>query len=239
MSERRRVAAFFDLDGTVIAPPSLEFRFAVFLARRHELRLSAAFRWLGAFLKKGVKAVHENKNYLSGVREGSAREWAEENFYSMECYADALWRIAWHREQGHSVFFVSGTLAPQARAAANHIAREGEIGVAATELQSFAGRWTGCVAGVAICGAAKAHSIRELAARHDIDLARSYVYGNSLADRWMLACVGNATVVNPGTRLKWLALRRGWRIAHWPRLEPGLEIPPDSAEQEFAPLRRL
>jgi fatty acyl-CoA reductase len=252
MSKRGRVAAFFDLDGTLIVPPSLESRFAVFLARRGELRPAAALSWLRVFLEEGMnallmrggtsarlKALDENKIYLTGVREQKAAEWAEENVSRIECYADALARVAWHREQGHAIFLVSGTLAPLARAMAERLARSGQICVAATELQSFAGLWTGCVAGAAVCGVAKARAVRELAARHDLNLERSYAYGDSLADRWMLGSVGNAAVVNPGARLMWLARRRGWRISRWPRLEPGLEIPQDAAKQPLVPGERI
>ncbi len=242
MSERGRIAAFFDLDGTVIAPPSLEFRFAAYLARRGELRPAAVFSWLGAVLKgvlnmgmnsltaqggifTRLKVLDENKSYLEDVREQAAREWGEEKVALIECHEDALERIAWHREQGHAIFLVTGTLAPLARFVARRFAEEGEISVAATELQSVAGFWTGRLAGAAVCGAAKAHAVGEIAARHEIDLAHSYAYGDSFADRWMLAAVGNAIAVNPGARLMLLARRRGWRITRWPRRETGLEMP--------------
>jgi HAD superfamily hydrolase (TIGR01490 family) len=252
MSERNRVAAFFDLDGTAIVPPSLEFRFALYLARRGELRPGAALSWLRVFLKQGIlalltpdrtsarfKAIDENKIYLRGVREQAAWEWAEENIAAIECYPDALERIAWHREQGHAIFLVSGTLAPLARALAERIVRDEEIGVAATEMESFAGLWTGRAAGAAVCGMEKARGVRELAARHNVSLDESYAYGNSFGDRWMLTIVGNSTAVNPGARLMWLARRRGWRIARWPRLEHGLEIRPDAAKQPLAPQEKV
>ncbi len=169
MSGKGGVAAFFDLDGTVIAPPSLEIRFAAFLARGGELRTAAVFAWLGVFLREELKtplgrggksprfrAIDENKIYLRGVREETTREWAEENIDAIECYPEALRCIAWHREQGHAIFFVSGTLAPLARVVAASLALDREIGIAATELESVAGRWTGCTAGAAICGPGKA-----------------------------------------------------------------------------------
>ncbi|HUK29972.1 MAG TPA: HAD-IB family hydrolase [Candidatus Acidoferrum sp.] len=245
IGERGRVAAFFDLDGTVVVPPSLEFRFAVYLARHGELRAAAAFAWLGVFLKEGMKnflghggasarfkAVDENKLYLRGLRVVAAVEWMEKNAATIEFYPEALRRIAWHREHGHAIFLVSGTLAVLARSVGAQLGRAGEIGVAATELESLAGQWIGCVAGAAVSGPGKARAIREISARNNnLDLARSFAYGDSLADRWMLALVGNATVVNPGARLTWLARRRGWRIARWQRDEPDLEFARDTAGQ--------
>jgi HAD superfamily hydrolase (TIGR01490 family) len=247
VNEQGRVAAFFDLDGTVVAPPSLEFQFVAYLARRGELRAPAAFRWLGVFLKGGIRGlfgggwasvrlrtVDDNKLYLGGVPEQKARNWGEEKNATIECYPQALERITWHREHGHAIFLVSGTIAPLARVVAARLRREGEIGIAATELESYAGQWTGRTAGAAVCGPGKAHAIRELAARHNLDLARSYAYGDSIADRWMLGLVGNATVVNPGARLMWLARRRGWRIARWRQPEQGVEISRDTSGRPFA-----
>jgi HAD superfamily phosphoserine phosphatase-like hydrolase len=186
-----------------------------------------------------LKAVDENKNYLRGVRERSAQEWAEENIGSVECFADAIGRVAWHREQGHAIFFVSGTIAPLARAMAERVARGAEIGVAATELEGLAGLWTGCMSGAAVCGPAKARVIKELAMRHNFDLSQSYAYGDSFADRWMLAAVGNAAAVNPGARLMWLARKRGWRIARWPRVEHEFETSSDAVRRTLVPGEKL
>jgi HAD superfamily hydrolase (TIGR01490 family) len=252
MREQGRIAAFFDLDGTVVEPPSLECRFAAHLARRGELRPAAVFKWLSVFLNEGMKgllvggvtstrlkAIDENKNYLNGVREESAQEWAEESNGSIECFVDAIKSVAWHHEQGHAIFFVSGTIAPLARAMAERFARGAEIGVAATELESFAGLWTGCTVGAAVCGPAKARVVRELAIRHELDLSHSYAYGDSFADRRMLAAVGNATAVNPGARLMWLARKRGWRIARWPEAAHEFEMSSDAAKRTLAQGEKL
>jgi len=245
MSDRGGIGAFFDLDGTVIGPPSLEFRLAGHLARRGELRGAAVFSWLKIFFKEGLralvtgsrasgrfKALDENKFYLTGVREQAAAEWAVEAA-AIEIYPDAITRVAWHGEQGHTVFFVSGTLAPLARAVAKQLGQHMEIGVAATEMESVAGRWTGRIEGAAVCGPAKAQAVRKLAECNELDLTRSYAYGDSLSDQWMLATVGNGTVVNPGPRLMWLARRRGWRIVRWPHSPAVIERTPDAAKQRI------
>ena len=186
MSAQGRITAFFDLDGTLVAPPSLEYRFAMYLMQRGELQFASVLKWLKVFLKEGarslvvgagttsrLKAIDENKNYLAGVRESSAEEWAERNIASIECYTDAVERVAWHREQAHAIVFVSGTIAPLACAMAERIARGSEIGVVATELEGVGGRWTGQAVGAAICGTVKARAVRALEAGHDINLAGS------------------------------------------------------------------
>lgn len=225
----KNAAAFFDLDGTVVTQPSLEWRFVAHLARKGKLRASSAGRWLGKFLFEGVKqlsgevqipfrleAIDRNKLYLAGVPDCAARDWSEQSSETIEFFPDALRQIAWHRERGHAIFFISGTLAPLAWAAASQLAVTGQgIFVAATELESVAGHWTGRISGEAICGPAKARAIGRLAARHDLDLSRCYAYANSSMDRWMLAAVGHPVAVNPGIALAQLAHEYGWPIARW------------------------
>jgi HAD superfamily hydrolase (TIGR01490 family) len=67
-----RVAAFFDLDGTLLPLPSLERRFFRMLRWRGEIPLSSYFLWLAeamCLLPRGLGAiVHANKMYLSGLR---------------------------------------------------------------------------------------------------------------------------------------------------------------------------
>src|SRR5207237_3352033 len=66
-----RVAAFFDLDGTLMPRPSMERRFFRVLRYRREIPLKNYFSWLREALKllpRGVGAVKQaNKMYLEGV----------------------------------------------------------------------------------------------------------------------------------------------------------------------------
>jgi HAD superfamily phosphoserine phosphatase-like hydrolase len=66
------VAAFFDLDGTLVALPSLEQRFFRTLRYRREIRARNYFLWLKEAIQlmpRGVNAIlQENKMYLNGVK---------------------------------------------------------------------------------------------------------------------------------------------------------------------------
>ncbi len=79
MSSAEKIGAFFDLDGTLIAPPSLEWRFIGFLLARDTLGTVDVARWLGHFAKKILPdprgATLGNKRYLAGLRESLAEEW--------------------------------------------------------------------------------------------------------------------------------------------------------------------
>jgi HAD superfamily hydrolase (TIGR01490 family) len=252
LNKVNKIGAFFDLDGTVIVPPSLELRFAAHLARKGKLEPAAIARWLCILLKEGFKShssasdtparlssIDANKAYLAGVSASEVREWSDQYAGSLEFFPDAMRRISWHRERGHEVFFISGTLAPLAREVVRQIASSTEVSVAATELEEVDGLWTGQIAGEAVCGPAKAAALKLLAAMNEIDLSRSYAYGNSSGDRWMLAAVGNAVAVNPGITLTTLARRSGWRIVSWRQLESFAETLTERAGQPILSRRNL
>jgi HAD superfamily hydrolase (TIGR01490 family) len=197
-------------------------------------------------LKEGIKslssgtdtsarltAIDANKLYLAGVHTNEAREWSDQNASSLELFPGALRQIAWHRERGHEVFFISGTLAALAREVVKQVGGSADASAAATELVEFDSFWTGQVRGDAVCGPAKATALKRLAAMNGIDLSRSCAYGNSSGDRWMLAAVGNAVAVNPGITLTTLARKSGWKIVSWRRLEHFAESLTERADQSF------
>jgi phosphoserine phosphatase len=61
-------------------------------------------------------------------------------------------------------------------------------------------------------GPHKADAIRALAATHDIDLAASWAYSDSVTDEPMLRAVGHPVAVNPDKELARLARAEGWEI---------------------------
>ena len=73
-----RVAAFFDLDGTLMPLPSLEKRLFRMLRYRREIRLKNYFLWLmeaARFIPRGIHTIAQpNKVYLRGVRSLDERE---------------------------------------------------------------------------------------------------------------------------------------------------------------------
>jgi len=220
------IGAFFDLDGTLLGPPSLERRFLRYLRWRGEFGAADGARWLARFLQRAAlnwsAATVGNKAHLAGIRvatvDGFARLLARR---PPALFPAPLERLAWHSAQGHKIFLVSGTLAPLARTIARQLPCS--LAVGATELEvreNGAGEqpqrcWTGEIAGEAICGPGKAQAIERLAAAHGLDLSRSYAYGDAWSDRWMLERVGHPAVVNPSWRLARLARRRGWAILNW------------------------
>ena len=147
-----RVAAFFDLDGTLTPLPSLELRFFRELRHRGEIRLKNYLRWLREALKllpRGIsKLAHANKMYLKGLQvsyESGAENQIDSRAHKSgpqvegqasmpprriprspvpHFFEDGVKRLAWHAMQGHLIVIVSGTLEPLASAAARALERE-------------------------------------------------------------------------------------------------------------------
>lgn len=224
-----RVAAFFDLDGTLIARPSLERRFFTELRQRRAIPVGNYFLWLARAVRlapRGIRMVrYANKIYLRGLRSGQARPERESEQPEMAVprfFPEGVDQVAWHARQGHAIILVSGTLAPLAqemalalvvRLAVHGIAAS--VAVCATRLEERDGRWTGRLVGDAIFGEAKGRAVRRIAADKGFELAQCYAYGDSVSDRWMLEAVGRPAVVNPSWGMARLARRRGWVTLMW------------------------
>jgi phosphoserine phosphatase len=249
----KEAAAFFDLDGTLVALPSLEKRFFRMLRYQRAIPAGNYFLWLREALRlapRGVSAILQaNKTYLRGVQifdergegngDASFRHKAGHQAGPPPApsrrnprmpvplfFARAIEKAAWHVKQGHEIVLVSGTLEPLARAAA--AAMEAELAargitvpirVLATQLEITGGRCTGRVLGEAMFGKAKARAVKRLAEEMQLDLEKSYAYGDSLNDQWLMAAVGRPAAVNPSRDLASMARRRGWPVLDWKRKE--------------------
>jgi phosphoserine phosphatase len=148
VSTRRGVAAFFDLDGTLLPPPSIEWRFISYLLWRDKLGTPNIARWLAhaarSFARGPRQAIEANKFYLAGLPASLVADWADSiavrgsnSEVQLRFFDEGLDRIAWHQSQNHRVFVVSGTLAPLATALLELL--PGQVEVIATELAVCAG----------------------------------------------------------------------------------------------------
>ena len=223
--KRAEIAAFFDLDGTLIAGPSLERRFFRELQCKRMIGWKNYLRWSAQALRLAPRGITEifqaNKMYLRGIAvaryERNAREIMRHAFL-----AAAVERVAWHAERGDSIVIVSGTFDFLARGVARELEtillRRGistKLHVCATRLEEKDGWWTGQIIGEAVFGGAKARAARRLAAQMGFDLKQSYAYGDSAQDWWMLDAVGNPWAVNPAPGLSQAAREKNWPIVWW------------------------
>ena len=226
-------AAFFDLDGTLLRGPSLEWRFLRFLYERGQWNPVSLLPWAGRFLaavtfgesggegERFLRAMYGNKVYLKNIRPAAVEVFRPERTVA-EFFPEGLLRIRWHAAQVHRIFLVTGTLSPLVERIADALrvrlqqgAWPSLVGVCATRLEEREGRWTGELLGEAVCGRGKVRAMECLAKEYALDLARSFAYGNNAHDQWMLARVGNPVAVNPSRALRRIAAAAGWPVFSW------------------------
>lgn len=91
--------------------------------------------------------------------------------------------------------------------------------VLATRYEERNGRYTGRLSGDFVWALGKLAAVRRWAQDHEVDLAQSYAYSDSVYDLPLLLAVGYPYAVNPDPRLWATARLRRWPVVH-------LDVPP-------------
>jgi HAD superfamily hydrolase (TIGR01490 family) len=210
--------AFFDVDGTLLPPPSSERRFVYWLLAhriiglRHVAHAASSllldFPWSTAKFKA-------NKAYLRG--ESVERFQALGAEFVTAAIVPILRRAAReaierHRQAGDRLVLLTGTLdvlaEPLGRALKMH-------DMICGRLEQTDGRFTGRTIPPHPYGEDKAAALWNYAQHAGIDLERAGVYGDGWSDLPAFRLVGEATVINPPPGLERLAHQQGWTVAYW------------------------
>ena len=217
---RGRIVAFFDVDNTIIRGAS-PYHIARGLRRRgfFTRRDVIGFAW------EQVKYLvfGETKRQLNEVREEALsiiKGWsvAEMTSIAEDVYDEVLALRIFpgtkkildsHIEKGHEVWLVTASPVEVGRMIARRLGATGALGTVA---QHERGYYTGALIGDLMHGENKARAARQLALERGLDLAHSYGYGDSLNDVPLLETVGNPVAINPDSRLRRYAKRRGWDL---------------------------
>jgi HAD superfamily hydrolase (TIGR01490 family) len=117
-----------------------------------------------------------------------------------------------HHEQGDLVAIVTGSTPYAARPLAREL---GIDHVIATNLEVESGRFTGKVLHPMSYGEGKVTLSEQLAAEHGFSLSDATFYSDSITDLPLLERVRTPVAVNPDTRLKRHAAKKGWRVETW------------------------
>lgn len=213
------VAAFFDLDKTIIARSSAyafgrQFMESGLLSASGmmQMALGQAMYISGGHDHDQMEAARDQLSAMvTGWRADHVRRIAEESLHqviSPYVYKEAIDLIRHHRALGHDVYVVSASAAELVEPIA------AELGVretVATRLEVVDGVYTGEVP--FFCrGGNKATELRRIAAERGYDLSRCYAYSDSGTDEPMLSVVGHPVAVNPDKALRKIAEEREWPI---------------------------
>ncbi|QAY69825.1 HAD family hydrolase [Xylanimonas protaetiae] len=219
-----RVAAFFDLDKTIIATSASAALSRPFyeggLVTRGDVLRSAYAHFLFVVGSADADQTERMRKHLSELAAGwdveKVRQIVAETVHDVidpYVYAEAVDLIAEHHELGHDVVVVSASGAELVEPIAAVLGADHTI---ATRMKVSEGRYTGEMDFYAY-GENKAVAIRELAERYGYDLERSYAYTDSITDAPMLDAVGHGFAVNPDRTLRRLAAERGWGTLQFTR----------------------
>jgi putative phosphoserine phosphatase / 1-acylglycerol-3-phosphate O-acyltransferase len=221
-SRGRRIAAFFDFDGTLIdgysALAMMQHRF-----QRRELSPLEMGRLMLVGLEAAVGRADFERFMRVGVRAFRGRditdmdELGERLLRSVlggALYPDAWRLVAAHQRRGHRVVIASSALPFQVEPLARELMVDD---VLCTQLEQDGGVLTGEVEGPILWGNGKADAVEGFAGRHRIDLAQSFAYGNGAEDVEFLSTVGRPRPVNPSAELERAAEERGWPVTYFAR----------------------
>lgn len=212
-------AAFFDLDGTIIARssplalgPSF-FREGLigrgFLLK--SLYAQLVFHLIGADEQKMGRMREEAAKLTAGWEVEKVRQVVTEvleEVITPLIYAEALELMDDHRAAGRLICIVSSSPAEIVEPLAKMLEVDRWI---ATKPTIVDGKYTGELDFYAY-GPDKPVAMKALAEELDIDLAGSFAYTDSNTDLPMLEIVGHPIVVNPDKPLRAAAVERGWTI---------------------------
>jgi HAD superfamily hydrolase (TIGR01490 family) len=215
-----RVAAFFDLDKTVISKASMvafsgPLHRAGMLSRKVMLRAAwgqILYAQFGATpeklekLRETVLALTKgwDQSEISGIVRESMAATIEPIVFD-----EALQRIRQHQAWGHKVFIVSASPEEVVAPIAQLLGVDEAIATRA-ELDEH-GRYSGRTERY-VYAEEKVVAIEEVAERDGLDLEHCWAYSDSATDIPMLAAVGHPVAVNPDRELARVARARGWQV---------------------------
>ena len=216
-----QVAAYFDLDGTLLDSSS-EKTLTVDLAKRRPWRIPVGtVMWtLGLFgnLLRGrsLYDAARNRGHFAlaswAVLEEYSSRLAKENLESKNPI-EAKQCLDWHRSQGHRLVLVTATIAPRAEARAEVLGMDAVYGCGPENRQ---GMLSGSERGWSVPRRkGKVPVVEQDAKENNHNLVECYGYGNTMADTWFMRITGNPIAVNPGNTMKKMAIENNWEIKHW------------------------
>jgi HAD superfamily hydrolase (TIGR01490 family) len=218
MNTNRRIAAFFDFDETLLEVESGRLGIQ-WLRERRMVPLGYIFKILVAkFLyqrrllsdERMVKIMltFYKKKRLADFQKGA------DNFYQSylkpHLAPGILSRVRHHKKEGHLLVLISGSVRYLLEPVVNDL---GFDHLLCTDLEvDQNGLMTGKPAGLVCVDRNKKKLTLNLARKLELDLAKSYAYGNHHSDLPLLEIVGNPYAVQPNPILERAARQRSWPI---------------------------
>ncbi len=214
-----RIAAFFDVDNTLLPGEASEVRFFRSLWQRGivgwpEVRASVA--WLMRHVPSfSLHPLRERKLYLTGKPAEVIEPLGEEFCRNHLCPClspAALQKMEEHRDAGHAIILLTGSLDFLINPIAGALRVDQYF---AGRLEQVDGLYTGHIVPPLPYGYGKRQLIERVVAESALDLAACYAYGDSPGDLEVFRAVGHPTVVNPIRGMARIARQQNWPVVEW------------------------
>jgi len=213
------IAAFFDLDKTIIAKSSaFVFSRAFFqegLINRRAILKSTYAQFMYLLAGADTEQMERMRAHITAQCTGwdiaQVTAIVEETLHDVVdplVYAEATELIAAHHQRGEDIIVVSASGVEVVAPIAKMI---GATHTVATRMGTHDGRYTGDVE-FYCAGENKALAARRLAEEQGYDMQRCHAYSDSITDLPLLEAVGHPTAVNPDRALRREAVARGWPV---------------------------
>jgi len=213
------IAAFFDLDNTIVPGPAVEHRYFRLLWRQGLVGPMDLVRSAAVLLRNipplSFDPLRRYKAYLAEKPAAAVEASAQSFFWEHVCpriSEQARRAIEEHRAQGHRLILLTGSPDFIVEPLATYLKIDQ---VEAGRLEKSGGLFTGRMVAPYPYRHGKRLVAERLAAEQGLDLTASYMYGDSPGDLPILEAVGHPRVVNPIRGMRRIARRRGWPILRW------------------------
>ena len=211
------IAAFFDLDKTIIAKSSsLAFSRPFFdqgLINRRSVLKSSYAQFMFLLSAADHDQVERMRKHVTEMCTG----WDVEQVSSIVretlheivdplVFAEAADLIAGHKARGHHVVIVSASGAEIVEPIGEMLGADYSM---ASRMKVVDGKYAG-VMDFYCYGEEKVVAMNEISRAVGYDLSQCFAYSDSITDLPMLSAVGHPTVINPDRALRREAAERGW-----------------------------
>ncbi len=214
----KKVGAFFDLDGTLIAGYSAKF-LAQDRMKSREFTATELLRTFSVLLTGGV-----NQDSFAALLEIGAEGWRGKSNDELDemgqrlfdknvrelIYPEMKQLVAAHQARGHTVVLSSSASSYQVEPVARFLGIDHVL--CNRMILDDDGTLTGAVERPVIFGPGKADAVKAFSAEHKVDLAKSYFYADGDEDVSLMYLVGNPRPTNPGKKMAKEAERLGWPV---------------------------
>ena len=207
-----RACAVFDLDGTIIDNSSENVFFRE-MFERGMLPFGNLVSWVTYLIKTtNLRRTKANKVYLRGLDFQDVYKIAKfcVDEYLIDHISPRFFDLMkWHRDNERMVFILSGSLKILVSVLGERLEVDQAMG---NTLEIKDGKICGQLTGANLYAENKAIADKQLVQKYNLDLNRSYAYGNHHSDHYKLQLFGNPVAVNPDRGLRQISLANNWQI---------------------------